>query len=146
MRSFDLKTGFLRISGSVAIGVHSADLVISLSSFLFLKKKYLFIWLCWVFVAACGIFDLPCGPGDLYVCVCVCKSCIGDNGGGQRGLVCCSPWGCKESDMTGWLNKNNNKSCRTWDLGFPGGSMAKNLPADAEGGVRSLGQEDLLDK
>ena len=21
-------------------------------------------------------------------------------GDGQRGLACCSPWGCKESDMT----------------------------------------------
>ena len=25
-------------------------------------------------------------------------------GDGQGGLVCCSPWGCKESDMTGELN------------------------------------------
>ena len=25
-------------------------------------------------------------------------------GDGQGGLVCCSPWGCKESDMTDWLN------------------------------------------
>ena len=25
-------------------------------------------------------------------------------GEGQGGLVCCSPWGCKESDMTEWLN------------------------------------------
>ena len=23
---------------------------------------------------------------------------------GQGSLVCCSPWGCKESDMTDWLN------------------------------------------
>ena len=23
---------------------------------------------------------------------------------GQGGLACCSPWGCKESDMTEWLN------------------------------------------
>ena len=23
---------------------------------------------------------------------------------GQRGLVCCSPWGCKELDTTGQLN------------------------------------------
>ena len=23
------------------------------------------------------------------------------DGGGQGGLACCSPWGCKESDMTG---------------------------------------------
>ena len=25
-------------------------------------------------------------------------------GGGQGSLVCCSPWGCKESDMAGQLN------------------------------------------
>ena len=28
---------------------------------------------------------------------------------GQGSLACCSPWGCKESDMTEQLN-NNNKS------------------------------------
>ena len=33
---------------------------------------------------------------------------------GQWGLVCCSPWSCKESDMTGRLNKNNNQH-----LGLP---------------------------
>ena len=26
---------------------------------------------------------------------------------GQGGLACCSPWGHKESDMTGRLNNNN---------------------------------------
>ena len=26
---------------------------------------------------------------------------------GQGSLPCCSPWGCKESDMTVQLNKNN---------------------------------------
>ena len=26
------------------------------------------------------------------------------NGGGQRNLACCSPWGRKESDTTEWLN------------------------------------------
>ena len=26
---------------------------------------------------------------------------------GQRGLECCSPWGCNESDMTRWLNNNS---------------------------------------
>ena len=31
---------------------------------------------------------------------------LGD-GEGQGGLACCSPWGCRELDMTGWLN---NKS------------------------------------
>ena len=25
-------------------------------------------------------------------------------GDGQGSLACCSPWGCKESDMTKWLN------------------------------------------
>ena len=30
-------------------------------------------------------------------------------GDGQGVLACRSPWGCKESDMTEWLN-NNNKS------------------------------------
>ena len=33
---------------------------------------------------------------------------LGD-GEGQEGLACCSPWGCKQLDMTGLLNKNNNK-------------------------------------
>ena len=27
-------------------------------------------------------------------------------GDGQRGLACCSLWGCKESDMTEQLNNN----------------------------------------
>ena len=31
---------------------------------------------------------------------------LGD-GEGQEGLVCCSPWGHKESDTTGGLNNNN---------------------------------------
>ena len=30
------------------------------------------------------------------------------HGEGQGSLVCCSPWGCKESDMTEQLNNNNN--------------------------------------
>ena len=30
---------------------------------------------------------------------------LGD-GEGQRSLVCCSPWGCKESDTTERLNNN----------------------------------------
>ena len=32
---------------------------------------------------------------------------LGDSEG-QGSLVCCSSWGCKESDMTGWLNNDNN--------------------------------------
>ena len=32
---------------------------------------------------------------------------VAGNGEGQESLACCSPWGCKESDMTEWLNNNN---------------------------------------
>ena len=35
------------------------------------------------------------------------EQALGD-GEGQRGLVFCSPWGCKESDMTQQLNNNNH--------------------------------------
>ena len=38
---------------------------------------------------------------------------LGD-GEGQGGLVCCSPWGRKESDTTGQLN-NNNKNIDSID-------------------------------
>ena len=31
---------------------------------------------------------------------------LGD-GEGQRGLVCCSSWGCKETDTTGELKNNS---------------------------------------
>ena len=34
---------------------------------------------------------------------------------GQGSLACCSPWGCKESDMTGRLN-NNSKTFIQWFL------------------------------
>ena len=40
-------------------------------------------------------------------------------GDGQGGLVCCSPWGCKESDTTELLNNNNlrlNHSFRGYAL------------------------------
>ena len=30
------------------------------------------------------------------------------NGEGEGGLACCSPRGCKQSDVTGLLNNNNN--------------------------------------
>ena len=35
-------------------------------------------------------------------------------GDGQGGLACCSPWGCKESDTTEWLNWTELNW--TWDL------------------------------
>ena len=33
------------------------------------------------------------------------------NGEGWGSLACCSPWCCKKSDMTEWLNNNNKESC-----------------------------------
>ena len=38
---------------------------------------------------------------------------LGDSGG-QRSLVCCSPWGHRESDMTARLNSNES-NIRAWD-------------------------------
>ena len=40
------------------------------------------------------------------------------DGKGQESLACCSPWVCKESDMTEWLNKNNNFQIRNWNFLF----------------------------
>ena len=37
------------------------------------------------------------------------EQALGD-GEGQESLVCCSPWGGRDSDMTYQLNKNNAKS------------------------------------
>ena len=37
------------------------------------------------------------------------EQALGD-GEGQGSLACCSPWGCKESDMTEQLNNNNNNN------------------------------------
>ena len=37
---------------------------------------------------------------------------LGQTPGGseeQGGLVCCNPWGCKESDITWQPNNNNNR-------------------------------------
>ena len=67
------------------------------------------------------------------------------DGEGQGGLVYCSLWGCKEWDMTGWLNNNNNELF----MGFPSGSAVKNLPAmqELQGvWVQSLGREDPLEE
>ena len=38
------------------------------------------------------------------------------DGDGQGGLVCCSPWDCKELDMTGRLNSNNSLTQCVWVL------------------------------
>ena len=42
---------------------------------------------------------------------------LGD-GDGQGSLVCCSPWGRKESDTTERLNNNNNPYFNTMDIVF----------------------------
>ena len=43
---------------------------------------------------------------------------IQEVGDGQRSLACCTPWGCKESDMTEQLNSNKGRN-------FPGGASGK---------------------
>ena len=45
---------------------------------------------------------------------------------GQRSLACCSLWGCKESDMTQWLNNNNNSLLETY------GSQNSITPANSQ--------------
>ena len=40
-------------------------------------------------------------------------------GNGQGGLACCSSWGCKESDMTEWLNWTDNFTPRTTTVAIP---------------------------
>ena len=50
-------------------------------------------------------------------------------GDGQRSLVCCSPWGHKESDMTEWLNwLTEHEHCRTLTVFQL--SMATKCPVD----------------
>ena len=56
-------------------------------------------------------------------------------GDGQGGLACCSSWGCKKSDTTERMN---------WTELVV--QMVKNLPAVHQTQVRSLGQEDTLEK
>ena len=46
---------------------------------------------------------------------------------GQADLVCCSPWGHKESDMTGWLNKNKNKGLYHPQLRTPWGGACRHF-------------------
>ena len=43
------------------------------------------------------------------------KQSPGD-GEGQKGLVCCSPWGCKEVDMTQRLNSHSHLSSQCFPL------------------------------
>ena len=55
-------------------------------------------------------------------------------GNGQGSLMCCSPRGCKESDMTEYSYDKNELNI---PLGFPGGSAIKN-PPDNAGGAGSI--------
>ena len=50
-------------------------------------------------ITKCNGHELQQTPGD---------------GKGQEGLVCCSPWGHKESNTTGKLNNNNHFNGRKW--------------------------------
>ena len=58
-------------------------------------------------------------------------------------LVCCSPPGCKELDMTQQLNNRNNNPFLL--KGSPGGSEVRNPPAMQGMQVRSLGWKDHLE-
>jgi len=43
------------------------------------------------------------------------EQALGD-GEGQGSLPCCSPWGCKQLDMTEQMNKNNKPRCQAiWE-------------------------------
>ena len=37
-------------------------------------------------------------------------------GDGHGGLACCSPWSCKESDTTGWLNWTDRSMEKKWEF------------------------------
>ena len=38
---------------------------------------------------------------------------------GQRNMVCCSPWGCKESNTTERLNNNSNNKKNSFENILP---------------------------
>ena len=82
------------------------------------------------------------------------------DGDGRGGLVCCDSWGCRESDTTEQLNWTERiwidispKQAYKWRisifkkyLGFHGGSVVKNPPADAGDTVLipALGRPHML--
>ena len=57
--------------------------------------------------------------------------------------MCCGSWGCKESDTTEQLNRTERLNELQASLVA---QMVKNLSAVLETWVRSLGQEDPLEK
>ena len=62
---------------------------------------------------------------------------LGD-GEGKGGMACCSPWGCKESDMTGYLICNNNESLEK-GMTTHSYSLAWRIPWTEEpGGLQSM--------
>ena len=66
---------------------------------------------------------------------------------GQRSLAGYSPQGCKELDMTEVTQyAHMHASMHRLVNGLPGSSVVKNLPIMQETWVRSLGQEDPLEK
>ena len=65
---------------------------------------------------------------------------------GQRSLAGYTPWGGAEKDMT---EATKAAAAAFFHLGFPSGSVVKNLPVrqePQETWVRSLGQEDSLEE
>ena len=75
---------------------------------------------------------------------------LGDSEGQGR-LACCSPWDCRESGPTKWLNSNKNSKYQTWSFIFQcskiyiGASLVaqvENLPTVWETQVQSLRWED----
>ena len=62
-------------------------------------------------------------------------------GDGQGSLACCSPWGCKESDVTEQLNWTDEAEWASLVA-----QSVKNLPAMWETWVWSLGWEDPLEE
>ena len=65
---------------------------------------------------------------------------------GRRNLAGYSPWGHKELDTMKQLGAHTYTQMQVKERGFPGGSVVKNPPAKQEVQVRSLGQEDPLEK
>ena len=62
---------------------------------------------------------------------------LGD-GEGKGGMACCSPWGCKKSDMTGYLIGNNNESLEK-GMTTHSNSLAWRIPWTEEpGGLQSM--------
>ena len=51
------------------------------------------------------------------------------DGEGQGSLVCCSPWGRKESDTTEWLNSNINRKTSGESSGVQGNEVKDILAA-----------------